>query len=620
MYFRFFYLLLPILVFSFGCASTTKTNLSSLSDNYFLDGNNSRTKNTFKHSKIPVGRSIITGKDYLVSNNELGYYLIEPNDQTWKAYYQFFRIRNQVFEELLGELPSVEQEIPIVLNDKVEKHIKYFKGRGRKNFSRWLARSGKFIPMMKEILQQKNLPSDLVYLAMIESGYNVRARSSMGAVGPWQFIRSTGRKYGLRIDSWVDERMNPEKSTVAAANYLRDLFDMFDSWELAAAGYNAGEMRVQRAIDKYNHSDFWEMSRSRYALPRETREYVPKIVAALIIAKNPEKYGFIGIEYHEPESYEYASVPAQKSLKDISRVLGMDYKKLKDLNPSLIRKATPPGSSYNLKMPVGYAGVVNDKHQELYALKKFYTPTYITHRVRRGDTLGGIARRYRTRVSSIQTANRLNGSLIRIGQRLKIPTKYYGTSDTYANNTKTVKGKSYAKSSSYKYTIRKGDTLGKIARRNGVNISNLKRHNNLRSNKIYPGQKLSIPGKSKGLTSEGYKVAKSSRNPANHTVRRGDTLSEIAQRYRVSVHSLKRENDIRGSNIKPGQVLRIPRKAYASKVGDSGNILVSHNVRRGDTLWDIANKYDVSVKSIKHWNNLKSSKLDTGEVLKIYVR
>ena len=193
------------------------------------------------------------------------------------------------------------------------------------------------------------MPTDLVYLSMIESGFQVKAKSHKAAVGPWQFIKPTAKRYGLRVDAWADERMDPKKSTIAAANYLSDLYAMFQNWELAAAGYNCGEDRVQSAIDKYGINDFWQIS--EFTLPKETKNYVPKLMAALIVAKNPEKYGFIGIQYQPSQDYEVAFVPGQKSLKDIAQVIGVSQNTLVELNPALKLKTTPPGSSYDINVP-----------------------------------------------------------------------------------------------------------------------------------------------------------------------------------------------------------------------------------------------------------------------------
>jgi membrane-bound lytic murein transglycosylase D len=346
--------------------------------------------------------------------------------------------------------------------------------------------------------------------------------------------------------------MDPEKSTIAAANYLRDLYDMFQSWELAAAGYNAGEDRVQAAIERYKISDFWEIS--EYALPQETKDYVPKLMAALIIAKNPEKYGFTGIEYQEPKPFEKVKVPPQRSLRDIARVIGIDYRRLKDLNPSLIREATPPyGDSYEIKVPSEYAKVVAAKFDDISALQKVAIVDYsnsTTYRVRRGDSLGKIASRFGISVSSIKRVNKIRGSTIRVGQVLTIPRRGSTGIYTAANSERT--------------TVKKSDST-------------------------------------------------------TYGVRQGDSLGKIASRYDVSVSSIKKTNKIKGSTIKVGQMLTIPGGNTVSKnSNDTARRVINYRVKKGDTLWDIASKYDVSVSDIKRWNNLKSSRLAAGDKIRIY--
>ncbi|HSE83796.1 MAG TPA: LysM peptidoglycan-binding domain-containing protein [Thermodesulfobacteriota bacterium] len=468
-----------------------------------------------------------------------GLFFHEPSLETWKSYYYFLHLKSAM-NEFPRVIPETEYEIPVVFNGRVHHFLDYFQGRGRESFSIWLSRSGKYIPMMKVILEQWGMPTDLVYMAMIESGFNVKARSHMGAVGPWQFIYSTGKRYGLRIDSWVDERMDPEKSTIAAANYLSDLYEMFQSWELAAAGYNCGEERVQAAIDRYEVSDFWEIS--EYTLPKETKDYVPKFMAALIIAKNPEKYGFKGIEYQDSEPVERVQVLSQRSLGDIARVIGVSSSRLSEMNPSLITSSTPPGDPYEINVPLGYREVVVAKYDEISELKvvtaKVRTTTYSSYRVRRGDTLGRIASRFGVSVSSLKRANGIRGSLIRTGQLLSIPG---GT------------GRSYSRvySSSVKYRVRPGDTLG-----------------------------------------------------------------GIAARYGSSVSSIKAANGIRGSVIRVGQLLTVPRRGSSYSGGDT----ISYRVKRGDTLWEIARRYRVSISDIKRWNNLRSSTLALGDRLTIYSR
>jgi Transglycosylase SLT domain len=229
------------ILFLNGCTATTAYKSNSSLNGMGLYNPHLDEDNQQKPTQV-------FGKNSLFVKEASGFFLMEPDSQTWKAYYYFFHLRKRIFEDLPGVVPENEHDIPIVLNDRVQSFLQYFQAEGRDVFSEWLSRSGKYIPMMKEILEANGMPLDLVYLAMIESGFNMRARSNKGAVGPWQFIEPTARRYGLRIDSWVDERMDAQKSTEAAANYLHDLYDMFESWDLAAAGYNAGEDRVRFQI------------------------------------------------------------------------------------------------------------------------------------------------------------------------------------------------------------------------------------------------------------------------------------------------------------------------------------------------------------------------------------
>src|SRR3989338_4539642 len=209
--------------------------------------------------------------------------------------------------------------IPLVMNDQVQGWLDYFQGRGRVHFERYLRRSGKYTQMMRQVLKSEGMPGDLVYLSMIESGFNPHAYSSARATGAWQFIYETGRRYGLKVDSWVDERRDPEKSTVAAAKYLKDLYDRFNNWYLAAAGYNAGEGKIGRAIRKYATEDFWEIAEQKY-LKRETKDYVPKLIAAALIAKDPEKYGFTNLRYEEAISHDTVTLPSSTDLRVVAKL------------------------------------------------------------------------------------------------------------------------------------------------------------------------------------------------------------------------------------------------------------------------------------------------------------
>ncbi len=595
-----------LLLFTIGCGNKNYSPNSSQStvpgiriDNY----NN-------PDIKMVDGDTDYYARDYRNQDNiKPSFFFLNPHIQAWKTYYHF----ENIFIELPDVAPDDEKQIPVVLNERVMHYMTYFQTRGRKSFSIWLARSGKYIPNMKVILQQRGMPTDLVYLAMIESGFNVKARSHAAAVGPWQFIKPTAKRYGLRVDSWVDERMDPNKSTEAAANYLSDLYAMFQNWELAAAGYNCGEDRVQNAIDKYQINDFWQIS--EFTLPKETKNYVPKLMAALIIARDPAKYGFVGISYHEPVPYETIRVAPQKSLSEVARVIGVSPTKLKELNPALIHDATPPGNPYPIHVPPGYASIVTQKNQQIASLKNVNpqiarSSGTFRYKVRRGDTLGKIAGKYGTSVSKIKRANGLKSSTIRVGQRLKIPGRY--TKTTYASSKNTT--------STVKYKVKSGDTLGAIAARHRVSALSIRRANGIKGSLILSGQTLTIPGAS-GRYSGDDATPTNSTKVAKYKVRSGDTLGGIAAKHRVSITTIKRTNGIKGSSIRAGQILSIPYIANGTSSSSTKTASTKssskYKVRSGDTLGGIAKKHGVRISSLKSANNISGSTIRVGQTLTI---
>ena len=312
---------------------------------------------------------------------------------------------------------KIQFSIPLVENDRVRYFVELFCGRLRSFFETALARSGKYIPMMASILQEAGLPEDLIYLSLIESGFSPQAYSRARAVGPWQFIRATGNRYGLRIDSWVDERRDPVKSTRAAAAYLKDLHQQFGEWFLAAAAYNAGEHRVEKAIYNSQTHDFWLLSQ-KTSLKQETRNYVPRFIAAALIASTPEKYGFGNLLYEPPMEYDEVRIFRPMSMETIARLAQATVGEIKELNPALLLNATPPSDNgFVLRLPAGSS----KSFTEAYALVPGPTRTKtIIHTVTKGETLSAIARRYHQRVSQIVEANGLKSSQIRVGQQLMI--------------------------------------------------------------------------------------------------------------------------------------------------------------------------------------------------------
>ena len=388
---------------------------------------------------------------------------------------------------------EVSFDIPIVVNDRVEYFIEYFQTTHRKPFSRWLQRSERYIPMMKELLREHGMPEDLVYMALIESGFNPRAYSRRKASGPWQFIYRTGKRYGLQANWWIDERRDPEKSTIAAAKHLKDLYDEFSDWYLAAAGYNAGAGKISRAIKRYKTEDFWELTKHRY-LKRETKNYVPKMIAAALIAKEPEKYGFIDIEYDEPIRYEKVEIPDATDLRVIARCSEVDYEIIKALNPELRRWCTPPYyPNYQVKIPEGKREIFVQNFSQLKPSERI---TFRQHRVRSGDTLSQIARRYRTGVSAIMQMNNIrNPRHLRAGTSIIIPipadkVKKATASPKKIETPQTIPKTDESFLEEIRYVVQEGDTLWDIALKYEIRVEDIRRWNNIRGNIIRPKDEL----------------------------------------------------------------------------------------------------------------------------------
>jgi len=373
--------------------------------------------------------------------------------------------------------PAKVAEIPVEINSRVQKWLDYFQGRGRPVMARWLSREPKYRPMVERILAEKDLPSDLFYLAMIESGLNPKAYSRAHAVGMWQFISSRARIHDLRVDWWVDERRDPEKATYAAAEYLSMLYEMFGSWELALAGYNSGEGRVSRAQRK-NPScpDYWCLD-----LPRETENFVPKFMAAVLIGRDPAAYGF---ERCDGEELVYDSIEVSDAtdLGVIAEAAGVSTETLRAMNPAIRRWCTPPSAgSTTVRVPVGTAGSCV---AAIEAIPPEERVTWTRHKVMRGETLSGIARAYGTSVRAIMGVNDITNVhriypddyvIIPIGPEDAIGDA--GTTDNYTY-----------------YRVRRGDTVSSIARRHGRSTRSVLRANGLGwHSRIYPGDTIKIP-------------------------------------------------------------------------------------------------------------------------------
>ena len=384
--------------------------------------------------------------------------------------------------------------LPVVSNDRVQTFIELFEGPQKAWMERALRRSGRYSQRMKEILREEGLPEDLVYLALIESGFNPYAYSRAKAMGIWQFIPGTGRRYGLVINWWVDERRDLEKSARAAAHYLKNLYDLFDDWYLAAAAYNAGEGKLKRAILKYDSTCFWDLSEYRY-LQRETKNYVPTFLAALTIAKDPGRYGFEDVQYDPPLLYETVAVSDATDLAVIAKGCGKDLTLLNQLNPQLLRGCTPPNyPDYEVKIPLGTKESFLAFYSQLEPVDRL---TFRRHRINKNETLSQIARQYGISVDSIVEMNRLKSRhSIREGRNLLLPLpgSYPATAQTsQARKSVTLPDRSDRGCRKIVHVVKPGDSLWRIGQRYGVSVSSLRKWNpRSNSSRIRPGQKIVV--------------------------------------------------------------------------------------------------------------------------------
>lgn len=383
-------------------------------------------------------------------------------------------------------------DIPVVYNKEVQKWIKYFQKRGRNFFERYSERAGRYAPVLGKILEDNGMPRDLIFLAMAESGFNNKAKSWARAVGPWQFMPYTGRRYGLKIDWYVDERRDPIKATIAASKYLSKLYKQFGSWELAAAAYNAGEGKVARAIKRYRTRNFWKIRRGRY-LKSETKNYVPKIMALAIIGKNLPNFGFEDIDFHEPLNFEEVVVPPQTDLYKVADALDMDFSDLHYLNPELRRWFTPLNMpSYRLRIPPGYTtqwDQIKDK------LDEFKATDFQRYRVKgRRSQLIDVAKKFKIKGYVLETLNGLRSrDRLQRGQYVVLPfkqgqsRKHNMYADLYEKPRKSVLRKrawrkrlrralrrgAVIKAPTQFHVVEKGESLWSIARKYRVSLDTL---------------------------------------------------------------------------------------------------------------------------------------------------
>ncbi len=514
---------------------------------------------------------------------------------------------------------SVDYDMPIVSNRIVESFIQVFSTDKAHIIGAALERSTGYLPMMRRIFKEEGVPLDLCYLPLIESAYKNQARSRAAAVGLWQFIASTGRIYNLRINWWLDERMEPEAATRSAARMLRELYGEFDDWYLALCAYNAGPGRVRRAIRRGGTRDFWQLARRRL-LPRETIGYVPAFIAGVTIAKNPEKYGYAGIDYQAPRDLTAITVDEGFELKVLAEHLDLDPKTLIADNQHMVRGVTPDGTASRLYVPTAMRETATAMIKTLPEAERMSWRRYV---LKRGDTLGKLAQQFGTSVKALQTLNNINNPrALRVGQTLMIPKGGRGVYPLLKRNGGTV---DRLPQQTLTYEVKKGDTLYLISKRFQTTIPSLTEQNKIEDPlNLTPGISLKIQQGDRWERRR--RGSNRSRGYTSYRIKRGDTLSKIAARFGMSWKRLAAYNGLsQRSVLRVGRRLRIPSKnqnrgnAGSAAANNKGKV-ITYRIRKGDTLSHIAKRYKVSVNQLKKWNQLGAGHhIRAGQTLRIYL-
>lgn len=510
--------------------------------------------------------------------------------------------------DTLPELPKFEIPVPAD-HPRVLEAVEYLSTEREEVIAEGLARGQRYLPLIREIFAAEGVPLELSYIPLIESLFKPYVRSRASAVGLWQLMAPTARLYGLRVDWYVDERRDPVKSTRAIARFILDYYREFDDWHLAIAAYNGGKGRVARALQRTGTDDFWSLATTR-ALPRETREFVPKILAAILIGTDPELYGVRFIPQEEFR-YEEVDIDSMTDLQIIAEAAGTTLETIQDLNPQLLRRTTPNFDSYTLRVPEGRG----EQFRVAYAaIPESERVRVVEHRIGTGETLSRIADMYDTSVAAITDLNGIrNRHSIRAGHTLLIPAGQPTPTRRTVAAPATAQSNSRTPGEQITHTVRRGENLSRIASAYGTTVSAIKRWNNKSNDRIYVGDRLelyygttaSTPNASAARVADApAAIGASDARPApasapasmEYTIRRGDTLIGISRMHGVSVAQLRTWNGLGSDRIYPGRKLAIQMPA--------GQTVSSYTVRRGDSLYSIARRFGVTIDQLVSWNDI----------------
>lgn len=488
------------------------------------------------------------------------------------------------WEEISSPLANkIQSDFPLTINRQVEYYLDLFQNQQRSIFASWLTRSGRYLPMMQKQLAEAGLPKDLAYLSMIESGFKPNAYSTAKASGLWQFMAPTAARFGLQVNKYVDERRDPIRSTQAAIQYLNDLYSQFGNWYVAVAAYNAGEGRIAGGLQKFNCKNFWDLAEKDY-LAMETKRYVPQLIAAIIIAKAPKDYGFAGIQYEPPLAYEIAKVPARTQLAAVAIAANTDIETLYNLNRQLSKEQVPPGAGlYELKMPVGTAHLVEENLPRVHAA---VSTQFKDHVVGAKDTIDKVCRKYDIDKITLLKANNLRKAKLIAGSILRIPYQTTQYALLSAKDAQRLAKSAKTPEDVTLHTVKSGETISQIATRYGTSAQQVASWNNLKNqHQLKVGQKLTV------YTDEASPVASSTKKLASEQVAKAPSTKG-------------KDREIVASRVKTSAK---PKEATSH-----------YQVKSGDSLWTIAERFDLSPADLKKWNKLESNEISPG--LKLIIK
>ena len=502
-----------------------------------------------------------------------------------------------------------EPTIALIDNEHVQKFIRQFQGSERGFFERSVERARAHLSMIQRVLGEHDLPREIAALALIESGYNTRARSRAGAAGMWQFMPRTGKHYGLDRDYWMDERNDPAKSTIAAAEHLKSLHEYYKEWPLALAAYNAGMGKVNRAVRRAHSTDFWKIREHRWLLRRETKNYVPRFYAAVHILREPERYGFQPLIPTKERRYDYAEVPDATDLKVIADSADVSHKEVNDLNPELRRWCTPPGK-YKVRLPAGTGAPFEVAFARIPDKERI---SFRLHKVRSGETPSHIARRYGVSSRVLMSFNGIRSARsLRAGKTIIVPVRGDGGPIVHPLSPVqmvSADDRHRAVPSSGVYVVRRGDSLWKISRRYDVAMADLRKLNSFGKDPLLrPGDRV-VLAKTSGTTANGRKTVAGK----THTVRNGDSLWKISRRYDVGMNTLRRLNGFgKNPTLRPGDRVVVGNASASVATGGT------YDVRSGDSLWSIARRYGTTSSGLAVCNGFSTRHvLHPGDVIRL---